>query len=284
MNHSYSPIIFGLWIVGSLLQLLSCWAVVKKDYLRHWKAFGCYLILMPAIALPSIPIALWGSQQAYTAVYVIGAVMEALLLSLVVLEITVKVMEPFEALPGKVVARFGFLAMLGISLAITLSVMVHGHGLPPQAEIALTVERTIFMVDALLLWILLFQARSLGLTWKSSVAEIAIGFVLYLTVQATVRFIIPIYSDTTLLTTFANFTGQIAYLIALASWIWTMYRRDPAAPHPTPEVLARIQDWTKDYNAVPKERILAAMGIRINRPDQAETATEEHESEAPLER
>lgn len=283
MHHYYSPIIYALWFAGGLLQILSCWSVVKKGYLRHWKAFGYYLILMPALSLPSIPIALWGSEQAYTAVYVIGAVMEALLLSLVVLEIMVKVMEPFEALPGKVVARFGFLAVLGISLAITLSVMVHGHGLSPQAEIALTVERTIFLVDALLLWVLLFQARSLGITWKSSVAEIAIGFVLYLTVQSTARFIIPLYSDTALLTTFANFTGQIAYLISLASWIWTMYRRDPAPPHPAPEVLARIQNWAKEYDAVPKDKIFAAMGIRINRAEPQEDM-EEHEPEPAMER
>jgi hypothetical protein len=209
---------------------------------------------------------------------------EALLLSLVVLEIMVKVMEPFEALPGKTVARFGFLAVLGLSLAVTLSVMVHGHGLGQQVEIPLTVERTIFLVDATLLWILLFQSKSLGITWKSSVAEIAIGFVLYLTVQAVVRFVIPLYTDTSFVTNFANITGQIAYMISLCSWIWTMYRREPAPPHPAPEVLARIQDLAKDYDAVPKEKIFAAIGIRINRPEQEETPEEEYKPEVTVER
>lgn len=283
MNHYYSPIIYVIWFIGSALQLLSCWAVVKKGYFQHWKAFAYYLFLMPALSIPMIPIAIWGTFPVYTAMYVIGAVMEALLLSLVVLEIMVKVMEPFEALPGKTIARFGFLAVLGISLAVTISVMVHGHGSPPQVEIALTVERTIFLVDALLLWILLFQSKSLGISWKSSVAEIAIGFVLYLTVQATARFMILLYTDNSILT-IANITGQIAYLISLCSWIWTMHRRDPAPPHPAPEVLARIQDLAKDYDAVPKEKILAAMGIRINRPDQEELSTEEHETEATTER
>jgi hypothetical protein len=103
---------------------------------------------------------------------------------------------------------------------------------------------------------------------------------LYLTVQAVVRFIIPLYSDTTFVSNFANITGQIAYMISLCSWIWTMNRREPAPPHPAPEVLARIQDLAKDYDAVPKERILAAMGIRINRPDQEDPATEERQPEA----
>lgn len=281
--NTYSPLVYTFWILGGALQLASCWAVIRKNYLRHWTAFGTYLFVMAASSLIMIPIALWGSYRAYTVMYVIGAVVEALLLSLVVLEIMVKVMEPFEALPGKTVARFGFFAVLGLALAVTLSVMVHGHGLGQQVEIPLTVERTIFLVDATLLWILLFQSKSLGITWKSSVAEIAIGFVLYLTVQAVVRFIIPLYSDTDFVRNFANITGQIAYMISLGSWIWTMYRRDPAPPRPAPEVLARIQDLAKDYDAVPKERILAAMGIRINRPDQEGPATEEHEAEPAIE-
>jgi hypothetical protein len=283
MTHYYSPIIFVLWFIGSALQVLSCWAVVKKGYFQHWKAFSYYLFIMPALSIPMIPIAIWGTFPVYTAMYVIGAVLEALLLSLVVLEIMVKVMEHFEALPGKTVARFGFLAVLGISLAVTLSVMVHGHGFAQQVEIALTVERTIFLVDALLLWILLFQSKSLGITWRSSVAEIAIGFVLYLTVQATARFMILLYTDNSILT-IANFTGQIAYMISLCSWIWTMYRREPAPPHPAPEVLARIQDLAKDYDAVPKEKILAAMGIRINRPEQEETPEAEYGPEVTVKR
>jgi hypothetical protein len=282
MTHYYSPIIYVLWFAGIALQVLSCWAVVKRGYFQHWKAFAYYLFIMPALSIPMIPIAIWGTFPVYTAMYVIGAVMEALLLSLVVLEIMVKVMEPFEALPGKTIARFGFFAVLSISLAVTLSVMVHGHGFAQQVEIALTVERTIFLVDALLLWILLFQSKSLGISWKSSVAEIAIGFVLYLTVQATARFMILLHTENSILT-IANFTGQVAYMISLCSWIWTMYRRDPAPPHPAPEVLARIQDFAKDYDAVPKERILAAMGIRINRPYQEEPAVDERETEAAIE-
>jgi hypothetical protein len=281
--NTYSPLVYTFWIVGGLLQLASCWAIVRKNYFRHWTAFGSYLFAMAASSLATIPIALWGSYRAYTVMYVIGAVLEALLLSLVVLEIMVKVMEPFEALPGKTVARFGFLAVLGLSLAVTLSVMVHGHGLGPQVEIPLTVERTIFLVDATLLWIMLFQAKSLGITWKSSVAEIAIGFVLYLTVQAVVRFTVPL-SDTDFVRNFGNITGQIAYMVALGSWIWTMYRRDPAPPHPAPEVLARIQDLAKEYDAVPKEKILAAMGIRINRAEQEDVSAEEHQPEVAIER
>jgi hypothetical protein len=46
-----------------------------------------------------------------------------------------------------------------------------------------------------------------------------------------------------------------------------MTHRDPVPPRPAPETLARLQELTKhDYDAVPRERILAAIGIRVNKP------------------
>ena len=118
---------------------------------------------------------------------------EAIFLNLVLLEILVKVLDPFESLPGRTVAKFCFWAVLGISTAVAFSVMMPSGHKGPLIEVPLTIERTIFLADAALLWILLVQAKKLGITWKSSVAEIAIGFVLYLTVQSTTRFVVSIY-------------------------------------------------------------------------------------------
>jgi hypothetical protein len=263
----YSPWIYAFWILGTLLQFLACWAVVRKGYLQHWKAFAYYLFCMPAIAVPMIVISLWGMEGTYNVLYAVGAVLEAVLLSLVVLEIMVRVLEPFDSLPGKVIARFGFWAVLSIAMAVALSVVVRGQGGEFKQSIPLTVERTIFLVDAALLWILLLQSKSLGITWKSSVAEITIGFVLYLTVQATALFMIQLYSDNNLVVDIANAMGQFAYLISLSSWIWTMYHRDPIPPRPSPDAFIRMQELAGNYDAVPKDRIFAAVGIRINKPE-----------------
>ena len=91
-----------------------------------------------------------------------------------------------------------------------MSVWLRGQGGEFKQSIPLTVERTIFLVDAALLWILLLQSKSLGITWKSSVAEITIGFVLYLTVQATALLMIELDSDNNLVVDIANAMGQFA--------------------------------------------------------------------------
>lgn len=267
----FSSTVYILWATSLVFHGVACWFVVKKDYFSQWKAFGYYLFFVAANSAVMLPLAFLANRQVYALTYGIGDFIEALLVSLVVLEILVHVLQPFESLPGRTVARFCFWAVLGISTAVVLSVVIphssYGSALLLY-DIPLTLERTIFLADAAILWIILLQAKSLGITWKSSVAEIAIGFVLYLTVQSTSRFVMAVY-DLSLARNIANEVAQVSYLVALGSWIWTMTHRDPIPPRPADEAVAKMQELTKqDYDAVPRERIFAAVGIRVNRAEE----------------
>jgi hypothetical protein len=149
-----------------------------------------------------------------------------------------------------------------------------GH-LEALVEVPLTIERTIYLADASLLWILLVQSKSLGITWKSSIAEISIGFILYLTVQATTRFMVSIYTGP-MLRSISSEVGQAGYLIALLGWIWTITHRDPVDAPLSSEAVARIQKPHSQDQSVTKERIFAAVGIKVNKPaEHAENAAEE---------
>jgi hypothetical protein len=277
MTH-YSFSVYALLIFSTALQFFACWTALKRGYFTHWKAFSYYLFCMTAGSVVGSYAAFFCSTATYRIVYAGSAIVEAITLSLVVFEIMVKMLEPFEALPGRLVARFGFWAAIGISSAITLSVSLATYSASPTIASALTIERTVFLADATLLWLLLFQARSLGVSWQSSVAEISIAFVLYLTVQAAVRFIVNIYATNDIVVDIANGFGQFAYMISLCSWIWTMRHRDPAAVQTLPEKLAEVQALASQQGAVPKERIFAAVGIKINK---IETDGESTEPEQP---
>jgi hypothetical protein len=267
----FSSTVYVLWATSLVFHGIACWFVVKKNYFSHWKAFGYYLFFVAANSAVMLPMAFLANGQVYALTYGIGDFIEALLVSLVVLEILVHVLQPFERLPGRTVARFCFWAVLGISTAVVLSVVIphssYGSALLLY-DIPLTLERTIFLADAALLWIILLQAKALGITWKSSVAEIAVGFVLYLTVQSTSRFVMVVY-DLPLARNIANEVAQLSYLVALGSWIWTMTHRDPLPPRPADEALAKMQELAKqDYDSVPRERIFAAVGIRVNTAEE----------------
>ncbi len=280
MKNRFLTFDYVLWLSIIVCQFAACWAIVRRrKFFLHWKVFSYYIFYMTASSLAMLAITLWGTRNQFIFGYSAVDFLEAILLNLVVLEILVKVLDPFESLPGRTVARFCFWAILGISAAVAISVMMPSGHKETYIQVPLTIERTIFLADASLLWILLVQSKALGITWKSSVAEIAIGFVLYLTVQATTRFVVAVF-DQRLLKSVASEVGQCAYLIAVLSWTWTVLRRDPVPAPLSPEALARMQKLASDDEVVPKERIFAAVGVKITRAGQNEDfETQEHSPE-----
>jgi hypothetical protein len=279
MKHQLLTFDYVFWYVTIVCQVVACCALIKrKQFFQHWRVFGYYLFYITGAAIVTLAVERFGSQNAFATTYSIVDFIEAILLNLVLLEILVKVLDPFESLPGRTVARFCYWAVLGISGAVALSVMMPSGHRQAFIEVPLTIERTIFLADASLLWILLVQAKRLGITWKSSVAEIAGGFLLYLTVQSTTRFVISIYPGQ-LLRSISSEVGQFAFLIAVLSWIWTITRRDPMAAPLSSETVARIQKPDAEDDIVSKERIFAAVGIKMNKPGAEEGPEDAREEE-----
>ena len=75
------------------------------------------------------------------------------------------------------------------------------------------------------------------------------------------------------------FYQQFAFLIAVLSWIWTITRRDPMAAPLSSETVARIQKPGAEDDIVSKERIFAAVGIKMNKPGAEEEPEEAREEE-----
>ncbi len=267
---------YVFWYATIVCQLVACFALIKrKEFLKHWKVFSYYIFYLAGAMIFMLAVDRFSSHTTFANAYAVIDFIEAILLNLVLLEILVKVLDPFESLPGRTVARFCFWAVLGISTAVALSVVMPSGHRESYIEVPLTIERTIYLADASLLWILLVQSKTLGITWKSSVAEIAIGFVLYLTVQATTRFVMSMYQGQ-VMRSICGEVGQAAYLIAVLSWIWTITHRE-AVPVALPsETVARIQQPVGEDEVVTKERIFAAVGIKVTQPGE-ENVTEEIE-------
>src|SRR5579872_3304643 len=227
MNKYLSPIAYTLWLSIILFEFLACWTAVRRRYFNTWKAFSYYLFFMAAESVALFAIYRLGSPKMYSISYYIAGFTEAVLLSLVVLELLVKVLDPFDALPRRNIAWFCVWAMMGIIVSVAISIsrpsLFHLYRLLP---LTLTIQRTIFMADAAVLLVLLFHARSLGMTWKSSTAEIALAFVLYLSVQSITRIRIATSTNPSFIITSVEI-GQLAYLCSLGCWIWIMLYRDP---------------------------------------------------------
>ncbi len=282
MKNRFLTFDYIFWLSIIALQCMACWAIVKRrEFFRHWKIFSYYLFYMASSSIVMLGISQFGTRNEFILGYSVMTFLEAILLNLVLLEILIKVLDPFEALPGRTVARFCYWAVLAIAAAVTFSVLMPAAQKENYTLATLTVERTVFLVDASLLWLLLVQSKALGITWKSSVAEISIGFVLYFTVQATTRFMVGRFQNR-LLISICSEVGQFAYLISLLGWIWTITHRDPVTAPPSAEALAGVQKLASEDEVVPKERIFAAIGIKVNRPQDEEDLSKEEQHQPGL--
>ncbi|HLJ91114.1 MAG TPA: hypothetical protein VKZ53_30200 [Candidatus Angelobacter sp.] len=266
MRHYLSTIDYGLWLSIIVLQLAACWTVVKKSFYGSWKAFSYYLFFVAAQSEILFGVSQLGSYKTYAFVYYAGGFTEAVLLTLVVLEVLVKVLDSFEALPGRTIAWFCAWLVVAVSLALVLSLSHLSRNYNVFINLPLTIQRTVFLVDAALLWVVLLQAKTLGVTWKSSVAEIAIGFVLFLTVQALSRFLVGIY-DSPIFISMAGQAGQAAYLFALVGWIWTMFHRDPRPAPPSTETVTRMRAYASGPQ-VTKEKMLDFIGVKVRKVEE----------------
>lgn len=262
-SHLHLPTLsYGLWLCTILLQFLACWAVVKKGYRSNWKAFSSYLFFVTVQSVMLFAIAHLFSAEVYTVAYYIGGFTEAVLLSLVVLEVLVRILDPFEALPGRNIAWFCFWAVIGISSAVTLS-MWRFSAPNSFGYLGLAIQRTIFLADAALLLVVLLQASSLGVSWRSSVSEIALGFFLFLSVQGVSRFVVNFFDNKELIR-ISGECGQAAYLIALTGWIWTMYHRNPLPSPLSTEAIVRMRAFASE-TLVTKERMFSVVGVKVHR-------------------
>jgi hypothetical protein len=110
----FYPSVYLLWATSLVFHAVACWLVVKRNYFAHWRAFGYYLFFVAINSAVMFPLALLNNPKVYAGTYLLGDFIEALLVSLVVLEILGRVLEPFETLPSRTVSRFCFWAVAGV--------------------------------------------------------------------------------------------------------------------------------------------------------------------------
>jgi DNA-binding winged helix-turn-helix (wHTH) protein/energy-coupling factor transporter ATP-binding protein EcfA2 len=210
-----------LWLAAIPLQVAAYWVVIRRRFYRTWKALTWYLVFEIAESVVLKPLFLLSHRSpAYFFGYYVFGIAETIFRCLLVLEILIKVLNPFEALSGRRIAWFCFWAVQGISVVIAFSAN-QPAGNTWYSWISI-VGTTILMANGGLLAIMLFQARELGIPWKSPVVEIALGLILYSAVETVNRLLFYGYGNRAL-----NPAASVAYLIMLMGWIWTMLYRDP---------------------------------------------------------
>jgi hypothetical protein len=225
-----------LWLVTAFWQIIVAAIVGFRSTFRGaypaFSAFACFVAIKTPI-LMVLPI------NFYFLGYTVGSATTCVLLWAVLFELYTCVCGPHFSLPSWVPRTMAAWLVLAISVSIVVTVALYAvRSLPKIVALVIAVQGGMLMALFLALAVLLVYSRYLGMEWKMRPRQIVVGLSIYLSVNTVVLFLLNHVSRE--LTTFLDRTGQIAFLISLIWWSFTLRRREPAPEPVTQEMINTI--------------------------------------------
>lgn len=224
-----------LWVITALWQIVVALVVVRAEF-RHpypaFSSFACFAAITSPI-LMVLPVSL------YFLAYTLVSAATCVLLWAVLFELYTRVCGPHFSLPSWVPRTMASWLAFAVSVSIAATVALYAvRSLPKRVAIVVAVQGGMLMALFLALVVLLVYSRHLGMEWKTRPKQIVVGLAIYLSVNAVVLFLLNHVSREA--TVFLDRTGQIAFVISLIWWTFTLRRREPAPEPVTQEIIDTI--------------------------------------------
>jgi hypothetical protein len=230
------PVTVYLWLATASWQIIVA-AIVgfRSTFRRAYPAFSAFACFV-AITTPILMI-LPGSL--YFLAYTVVSAATCVLLWAVLFELYTRVCGPHFSLPSWVPRTMAsWLALaIGVSIAATFALYTVSS-LPKRVAVVVAIQGGMLMSLFLALAILLIYSRYLCMEWKMRPRQIVAGLAIYLSIKTVVLFLINHVSRE--MVTFLDRIGQIAFLISLIWWTFTLRRREPPPEPITQEMFETI--------------------------------------------
>lgn len=209
-----------LWVVAMLAQIAVLLLAHRSPSTgRFFKLF----VFFESIASPAVFLCYqFDFRLAYFYSFFAALLIGDVLTLLVAYEIYMAVFGPRKALPKFVPERTGALAAMAFSGALALGVYVQAVTGGRLMRTLVTLEQIMTTATWAIFMVLLIYSLTLRIAWPRRIAGLAIGFILYLTIEIAAVFVRANTQGETAVA--AGLVGQSAYLLALVWWsgcLWT---------------------------------------------------------------
>jgi hypothetical protein len=216
-----------LWFIPAFLQAVMAILMLRRKLYRELPVFFAYLIFKVALNC-----ALWSFRHRmphYFYIYWIGEAIGSTVAVGVIYEIFAIVTRPYEAIRRTGSLLYRWAAMSLLILATITAAMAPGMDPARIIEGILVLERGVRIVQSGLLLVLFLFASYLGMSWRSYVFGIALGFGIYASAElALVAIRTHIGADADQL---YRWVKMIAF--DFTTVLWTVYMLLPQAKHQT---------------------------------------------------
>jgi hypothetical protein len=231
-----------LWVATAFWQIIVA-AIVgfRPTFRRAYPAFSAFA----CFAAIKTPILMVLPGSFYFLGYTIGSATTCVLLWAVLFELYTRVCGPHFSLPSWVPCTMASWLGLAVSVSIAATVVLYTvNSLPKRVAVVVAVQGGMLMALFLALVILLVYSKHLGMEWKMRPKQIVVGLAIYLAVNTVVSFVenhVPLE-----LVTILDRIGQVAFLISLIWWTFTLRRREPPPEQITKEMFETILAFHKE--------------------------------------
>lgn len=230
-----------LWVATALWQVAVALVVLRSTFRRAYPAFSAFACF---VAIKT-PILMVFPRSFYFLGYTVGSAATCVLLWAVLFELYTRVCGPHFSLPSWVPRTMASWLALAVCISTAATVALYAvRSLPKRVALIVAVQGGMLMALFLALAILLIYSRYLGMEWKLRPKQIGVGLAIYLSVNTVVLFLINHVPRE--FTAFIDRTGQIAFLLSLIWWTFTLRRREPAPEPITKEMFETILAFHKE--------------------------------------
>lgn len=224
-----------LWLITAFWQIVVALVVVRAEFRHGYPAFSSFA----CFAAFKTPILMVIPGSLYFLAYTVASAATCVLLWAVLFELYTRVCGPHFSLPSWVPRTMASWLALAISAsAAATSVLYAVRSLPKRLALLAAIQGGMLMALFLALTILVAYSKHLSMEWKMRPRQIVVGLAIYLSVNAVVLFLLNHVSRAA--TIFLDRTGQIAFVISLIWWTFTLRRREPAPEPVTKEMINTI--------------------------------------------
>jgi hypothetical protein len=214
-----------IWIASWMSAIVLLGLMVKRKLHREYPIFFAFLLAETVADLTNFCLS-FGSMKAYFYAYWVGALITTCLGFAVLHEIFRLIFRPYESLRsfGSTLFKWSsvVLLMIGAIMAITSSPSTEY----PIANLILTVDRSVRLMQCGLVLFMYLFSRHLGLTERHRVFGISIGFGLTAGLHLTAVTLQSLAPKSGAVQ-FVNTLHQVAYLASVIVWAVYMYRPEP---------------------------------------------------------
>ena len=234
----------ALWLAGFLGEASLAFVLITRREYRRFPIFFTWLIVLIALDPILFSVIRYASTLTYYKIYPLTQILDFSLQSGVLIEVACSVLWPErQRISNRLIAIIAGASCLAIlaTLAWTMSQSAESHRLFRAFSRIQDLDFVFAFLRLLLFALMAGFSQMLGITWKNHVIRLAAGLAFYsavaLIIQLTLSHLPQSNSQSYLVDySLLQHSQTVAYLGALAFWVWSFVQKDAPRREFTPQM------------------------------------------------